>query len=189
VIKFHGISMPEGAALSWPLSDIVIRRKNGFDFRCRVRGCSLLDQRPVSAHRRHPTSSGRGSAFHLLSHSARVISVSSLFAKLPQRDVMQTPADLCSRRGDLQFRAPDNQRDAPGPTARHPFIQKRLRWPPARGRGLARGVAGRAGGGGCARGRRDAINAENAKPNADMIQRAPRGGWGNEIGCPNLMHY
>jgi hypothetical protein len=48
VIKFHGISMPEGAALSWPLSDIVIRRKNGFDFRCRVRGCSLLDQRPVS---------------------------------------------------------------------------------------------------------------------------------------------
>jgi hypothetical protein len=40
--------MPEGAALSWPLSDIVIRRKNGFDFRCRVRGCSLLDQRPVS---------------------------------------------------------------------------------------------------------------------------------------------
>ena len=49
MIKFHGISMPEGAALSWPLSDIVIRRKNGFDFRCRVRGCSLLDQRPVSA--------------------------------------------------------------------------------------------------------------------------------------------
>jgi len=49
VIKFHGISMPEGAALSWPLSDIVIRRKNGFAFRCRVRGCSLLDQRPVSA--------------------------------------------------------------------------------------------------------------------------------------------
>jgi hypothetical protein len=49
VIKFHGISMPEGAALSWPLSDIVIRRKNGFDFRRRVRGCSLLDQRPVSA--------------------------------------------------------------------------------------------------------------------------------------------
>ena len=41
--------MPEGAALSWPLSDIVIRRKNGFAFRCRVRGCSLLDQRPVSA--------------------------------------------------------------------------------------------------------------------------------------------
>jgi len=40
--------MPEGAALSWPLSDIVIRRKNGFAFRCRVRGCSLLDQRPVS---------------------------------------------------------------------------------------------------------------------------------------------
>ena len=35
--------MPEGAALSWPLSDIVIRRKNGFAFRCRVRGCSLLD--------------------------------------------------------------------------------------------------------------------------------------------------
>jgi len=28
--------MPEGAALSWPLSDIVIRRKNGFAFRCRV---------------------------------------------------------------------------------------------------------------------------------------------------------
>ena len=52
MIKFHGISMPEGAALSWPLSDIVIRRKNGFDFRCRVRGCSLLDQRPVSAHKR-----------------------------------------------------------------------------------------------------------------------------------------
>ena len=25
MIKFHGISMPEGAALSWPLSDIVIR--------------------------------------------------------------------------------------------------------------------------------------------------------------------
>jgi hypothetical protein len=49
VIKFHGISMPEGAALSWPLSDIVIRRKNGFAFRCCVRGCSLLDQRPVSA--------------------------------------------------------------------------------------------------------------------------------------------
>ena len=49
MIKFHGISMPEGAALSWPLSDIVIRRKNGFAFRCRVRGCSLLDQRPVSA--------------------------------------------------------------------------------------------------------------------------------------------
>jgi len=49
VIKFHGISMPEGAALSWPLSDIVIRRKNGFAFRCRVRGCSLLDQRPVLA--------------------------------------------------------------------------------------------------------------------------------------------
>ena len=48
MIKFHGISMPEGAALSWPFSDIVIRRKNGFDFRCRVRGCSLLDQRPVS---------------------------------------------------------------------------------------------------------------------------------------------
>jgi hypothetical protein len=48
VIKFHGISMPEGAALSWPLSDIVIRRKNDFAFRCRVRGCSLLDQRPVS---------------------------------------------------------------------------------------------------------------------------------------------
>jgi len=37
VIKSHGISMPEGAALSWPLSDIVIRRKNGFAFRCRVR--------------------------------------------------------------------------------------------------------------------------------------------------------
>ena len=49
MIKFHGISMPEGAALSWPLPDIVIRRKNGFAFRCRVRGCSLLDQRPVSA--------------------------------------------------------------------------------------------------------------------------------------------
>ena len=49
MIKFHGISMPEGAALSWPLSVIVIRRKNGFAFRCRVRGCSLLDQRPVSA--------------------------------------------------------------------------------------------------------------------------------------------
>ena len=48
-MKFHGISMPEGAALSWPLSDIVICRKNGFAFRCRVRGCSLLDQRPVSA--------------------------------------------------------------------------------------------------------------------------------------------
>ena len=27
MIKFHGISMPEGAALSWPLSDIVIRRR------------------------------------------------------------------------------------------------------------------------------------------------------------------
>jgi hypothetical protein len=27
MIKFHGISMPQGAALSWPLSDIVIRRK------------------------------------------------------------------------------------------------------------------------------------------------------------------
>jgi hypothetical protein len=60
VIKFHGISMPEGAALSWPLSDIVIRRKNGFDFRCRVRGCSLLDQRPVSAHRRHSTAGEEG---------------------------------------------------------------------------------------------------------------------------------
>jgi hypothetical protein len=50
VIKLHGISIPEGAALSWPLSDIVIRRKNGFAFRCPVRGYSLLDQRPVSAH-------------------------------------------------------------------------------------------------------------------------------------------
>ena len=50
MIQFHGTSMPEGAALSWSFSDIVIRRKNGFDFRCHVRGCSLLDQRPVSAH-------------------------------------------------------------------------------------------------------------------------------------------
>jgi len=30
VIKFHVISMPEGAALSWPLPDIVIRSKSGF---------------------------------------------------------------------------------------------------------------------------------------------------------------
>ncbi|HJZ15695.1 MAG TPA: hypothetical protein VJ251_09620, partial [Stellaceae bacterium] len=41
--------MPEGAALSWPLSDIVIRRKGRLAFRYRVPGCSLLDQRPVSA--------------------------------------------------------------------------------------------------------------------------------------------
>jgi hypothetical protein len=52
--------------------------------------------------------------------------------------------------------------DAPRPTSRYPFIGGHLRWPPARGRGLKRVVAGRAGGGGC----------------------------GNEkIGCPNLMHY
>ena len=41
----------------------------------------------------------------LLSHSACVISVSSLFPKLPPRDAMQTRADLFSY---LQFRAPDN---------------------------------------------------------------------------------
>ena len=30
MIQFHGISIPEGAALSWPLPDIVIRSKSGF---------------------------------------------------------------------------------------------------------------------------------------------------------------
>ena len=64
MIKFHGISMPEGAALSWPLSDIVIRRKNGFDFRCRVRGYSLPEQPPVSALSRQLPRMGTGSFWH-----------------------------------------------------------------------------------------------------------------------------
>jgi len=34
--------MPEGAALSWSFSDIVIRRKGRLAFGCRVPGCSLL---------------------------------------------------------------------------------------------------------------------------------------------------
>ena len=41
--------MPEGAALGWPLSDIVIRRKGRLAFRYRVPGCSLLDQWPEAA--------------------------------------------------------------------------------------------------------------------------------------------
>src|SRR5271166_1763669 len=38
--------------------------------------------------------------------------------------------------------APKDQDHAPGPMSRHPFIRERLRWPVARGRGLARAVAG-----------------------------------------------
>ena len=49
MIQFHGISMPEGAALSWRLSDAVIRSMSGFAFRCCVHDCSLLDQWPESA--------------------------------------------------------------------------------------------------------------------------------------------
>src|ERR1700726_3680312 len=41
--------MPEGAALSWSFSDIVIRRKGRLAFRYRVPGCSLLDQWPEAA--------------------------------------------------------------------------------------------------------------------------------------------
>ena len=50
MIQFHGTSMPEGAALSWSFSDIVIRRKGRLAFRYRVPGCSLLDQWPEAAH-------------------------------------------------------------------------------------------------------------------------------------------
>jgi hypothetical protein len=45
--------MPEGAALSWSFSDIVIRRKGRLAFRYRVPGCSLLDQWPEAAHPGH----------------------------------------------------------------------------------------------------------------------------------------
>jgi hypothetical protein len=91
---------------------------------------------------------GGGPLTTLLRHSARLISVSSLFPKLP-RDAMQPRADLFS---DLQFRAVNDQRDANWPTTRHHFISERLRQPPAQRRGLARVVAGRAGGGAWARG-------------------------------------
>jgi hypothetical protein len=46
--------MPEGAALSWSFSDIVIRRKGRLAFRYRVPGCSLLDQWPEAARMSHP---------------------------------------------------------------------------------------------------------------------------------------
>jgi len=44
--------MPEGAALSWSFSDIVIRRKGRLAFRYRVPGCSLLDQWPEAGAER-----------------------------------------------------------------------------------------------------------------------------------------
>ena len=64
MIQFHGTSMPEGAALSWSFSDIVIRRKGRLAFRYRVPGCSLLDQWPEAAHLARSDASQRRSARH-----------------------------------------------------------------------------------------------------------------------------
>ena len=38
MIQFHGTRMPEGAALSWSFSAVVIRRKGRLAFRYRVPG-------------------------------------------------------------------------------------------------------------------------------------------------------
>jgi len=56
--------MPEGAALSWSFSDIVIRRKGRLAFRYRVPGCSLLDQWPEAAQIPRSDAARRRSARH-----------------------------------------------------------------------------------------------------------------------------
>ena len=50
--------MPEGAALSWSFSDIVIRRKGRLDFRCRVPGARYSTN---GRFRRIPVLAGRSS--------------------------------------------------------------------------------------------------------------------------------
>jgi len=107
VIKFHGISMPEGAALSWPLSDIVIRRKNGFDFRCRVRGCSLLDQRPVSAQLGHPAGSRRTTAIHVRRDKAALFQ----WVRGPPGDPLQPEAPGAGMEATKCLKPSDNGHD------------------------------------------------------------------------------
>jgi hypothetical protein len=65
-----------------------------------------------------------------------------LVASTGQADGIAVGSNIC---------APADRRDALGPSPRYPFIGERLRWPPARGRGLARGAIGRVGGEACVR--------------------------------------
>ena len=58
---------------------------------------------------------------------------------------MQSQFEDAANAVAYKFRPPNDQVDAPKPTARHSFIHERLRRPPALGRGPARVVAGRAG--------------------------------------------
>ena len=83
---------------------------------------------------------------------------------------VQTPADPLQRHRDLQFRGANNQPARPGHTAHHPCISEALAM--AAGAGTGAGAWGDRAGGRRRMGsvRRDAIDAEKAKPNADMIQ-------------------
>jgi hypothetical protein len=78
----------------------------------------------------------------------------------PRQEAMQAPEEVAATLGAPTSAARTTGRRASAHRAPS-LIHERLQWPPARGRGPARAVVGRAG----------------------------RGGCGNEIGCPNLMHY
>src|SRR5437660_1509776 len=69
--------------------------------------------------------------------SACLISVGILFAKSPQRDVMQTPADLCSDAASSNSALPTTGAPRPGPPRTIAFILDALRWPSADAEGGA----------------------------------------------------
>jgi hypothetical protein len=68
-----------------------------------------------------------------------------------RREPMRKPLKLAPMPRPSNFRGPITSVTRPYPMRAIHLLQKRLRWPPAAGRGLARVVAGRAGGGAWAR--------------------------------------